>query len=92
MKAELQALLALAPDRTNRNSSVGTANDYEGWVGNSVKTAASMPARGPTLPHVKLVPGIKRPGRVSDLYLMPRSRMVELYLHFTIHLDGLVFN
>jgi hypothetical protein len=37
--------------------------------------------------------GCSFPGRVADhLYLVPRSRMVELYLHSLVHLNGAVVN
>jgi hypothetical protein len=36
----------------------------------------------------------KRPGRelTTNLHLVPRSRMVELYFHFPIRLHGVVLN
>jgi hypothetical protein len=73
--------------RDIRDSSVSIATSYrlDGW--------GSIPGWGKdfSLLHsfkipTKWVPGapspwIKGPRRETDLYLMPRTRMVELYLH-----------
>jgi hypothetical protein len=37
-------------------------------------------------------PGVRRQGRQADLGLVPRSRMVELYLHSPLCLHGIVLN
>jgi hypothetical protein len=54
----------------------------------------SRPPLGPTQPSVQWVLGtLKRPRRKSDhLHLVPRPRMVELYLRSPIHLQDVVFN
>jgi hypothetical protein len=55
-------------------------------------------ALGPTQPPIQRVPmavslGVKRPLREADhVHLVPRLRMVELYLHFPIRLHGAVLN
>jgi hypothetical protein len=56
-------------------------------------------ALGPTHPPVQCVPGtlsleVKRLGREADhqLHLVPRSRMLELYLDSPIRLHGVVLN
>jgi hypothetical protein len=36
--------------------------------------------------------GVKPPGHDADLHPVPRSRMMELYLHFPIYLHGMVLN
>jgi hypothetical protein len=52
---------------------------------------------GPTKPPIQWVlgalsPEVKRPGREGHIHLVPRSRMVDLYLHSPIRLHGLVLN
>jgi hypothetical protein len=60
---------------------------------------ASRPALGPTQPHIQwalgdLSLGVKRQRREADHSppLVPRSRMVELYLHSIVCLLGMVLN
>jgi hypothetical protein len=59
----------------------------------------SSPALGPTQSPIQWVPaalsqGVKRQGREADHshHLVPRLGMVELYLHFSICLHGIVLN
>jgi hypothetical protein len=60
-------------------------------------STASRPAVGYTQPS-QWVPGalslgVKQPGREADnSFLMPSSRMMELYLHSPICLHGIVLN
>jgi hypothetical protein len=55
-------------------------------------------ALGPTQLPIQRVPGIlspgvKRLGRGDDhSHLVPRSKMVELYLHYPICVHGIVLN
>jgi hypothetical protein len=55
---------------------------------------AFRPALEPTQPPIELLSGIKRPGREADhtLHLVTKSRMVAIYLHFPVHLHGVMFN
>jgi hypothetical protein len=55
--------------------------------------AASRPASYPKVPGAISL-GVKRLGHEADthLQLVPRSRMVELYLHFRACLHGIVLN
>jgi hypothetical protein len=89
-----------------RDSSVGRATSYgldgRGSVSGQeavLFSIASIPALGPTQPHIQLVPaalflGIKRPcvKLTTHLCLVLRSRTTELYLHSPIGLDGVVLN
>jgi hypothetical protein len=49
-------------------------------------------ALGPTQPPIQWVPGVKRPGRELTIHfhLVPRLRMIELYLHSPVHLYDVV--
>jgi hypothetical protein len=55
------------------------------------------PTVGPTQPPVQWVPGGSLPGcgrdvkLTSHLHIVPRSRMVELYLHSPICIDSFTF-
>jgi hypothetical protein len=91
----------------SRDSSVGITTGYEldgrgsspGMGKIAHFSTTSRQALGPTQPPNECVPwaisqGVNVPGREADhyLHLVPRSRMVELYLHFTVCLHGVVLN
>jgi hypothetical protein len=66
-----------------------------------VREIFSSPQRpdwGPTQPPIKWVTGGSFSGNgcgmklTTHLHLVPRSRMVELYLHFTMCFHGIVLN
>jgi hypothetical protein len=77
----------------SRNSSFGLETGYRLDVRGSIHDrgkrfffTASRPAVGPTPPPIQWIPGVLFP-RVklaTHLYLVPRSGMVELYLHSPI--------
>jgi hypothetical protein len=62
-------------------------------------STSSRPTLEPTQLPIQWVPGgwaispgVKRPGRGADLRLMPRSRIVEIYLYFPTRIHGVVLN
>jgi hypothetical protein len=57
-------------------------------------STASKLTLGPTQLHIQWVPGFLSPGvkLTTHLHLLPRSRIVELYLHSAIRFDGVVLN
>jgi hypothetical protein len=87
----------------SRDSSVGIAMGYgqEGRLSNLgggkflLFSIAPRPALGLTQPPIQWVPeALSGPGvkLISRLYLVPSSRMMELYLHSPICLHGIVLN
>jgi hypothetical protein len=80
---------------SSRDSSVGIAKGHglDGLGSNSRRgkiflfCTTSRPTLRPVQPPIPWVPGVKQPGHV-----VPRSRMVELYLHSLIRFHGVVFN
>jgi hypothetical protein len=59
-----------------------------------VSSAASRPALGPIQPPIKWVHGKISTGvkLTTNLQLVPRSRIVELYLHTPIRVHGIMLN
>jgi hypothetical protein len=86
----------------SRDSSVGIAMGYglddpgsiPGSRKNFIFSTASRPNMGPAQPPIQWVLGVKRPWleAVTHLHLVPRSRMVELYIHSLIRLHGVLLN
>jgi hypothetical protein len=89
-----------------RDSSVGIAAGY-GLDRDSIpgrgkiflSSTESRLALGPTQPPIQWIPGALSRGvngrgmkPTTHLHLLPKLRMVELYLHSPIRLHGLVFN
>jgi hypothetical protein len=89
-----------------QDSSVGIATSYgldgRGSIPEKSKiflfSTASKPALGPTQPPIQWLPGVSSPGReigrgvklTTHFHLVPRSRMLELYLHSPICLSGIL--
>jgi hypothetical protein len=76
----------------NRDSSVGIAAPWTAGV-LFPAGAASRPVLGPAQHPIqwvpRLLPVVKRPGRdAKQSHVVPRLRMVEVYLHCTIYLHG----
>jgi hypothetical protein len=65
-----------------------------------LSSAASRPSLGPTSASYPMGTGADFPRGKAEMgmkltihiHLVPRSRMVELYLHSPIRLDGIVLN
>jgi hypothetical protein len=67
---------------------------FDSWQGQEIYllATASRLAVGLAQPHIllgSLYPGVKL---TTHTHVMLRSRMMELYLHFPIHLHGVVLN
>jgi hypothetical protein len=78
-------------------SSVDIATGW--WQGIPLFSTVSRPALGRNQPHIRRVPGaltpeIKRPSMklTTHLHLMPRQRMMKLYIHYPICLHRVVIN
>jgi hypothetical protein len=86
----------------SRDSTLGTAMSYGLDGGSSIPgrgnillfSIAPRPALGPTKLSTQWVPGALPPGikLTTHLYLVLRLRMVELYLHSPICIQGVVLN
>jgi hypothetical protein len=72
----------------------------DSWEGQEIFifSITSRPDLGHTQPSIQWVQGahspeVKRPGREADhIHLVPRSRVVELYLHSPTRLHGVLLN